>query len=325
MSSALQEYFFHGKDKFELNREIFLRIIKDDPNLYNYYEEALFPTYNTLLQRFWSYKDEVEKLPGYGTSPTYKPKDQEQTSYCALDGVVTQQCKNGVCLITDEGVPLCLNFEAECAAFNNKPRPLRSDVNRKGDSKDINKIDKINKLIKEVRSKLTKIGEIDRSFKQTIRAIDFELYKMKHQLNFKYSNRYDKSFATEVQSDNEPIVSNTTVGSSEHREVNVDFEESNPGPEMILNNNYDPSLHTIHRTDAELMEFCKRPVFIAERTWYSSDNPNDTIVVVNPWGKIINNSIMKKKLDNYSYFTATLRIKVLLNSTPFNYGLAILS
>ena len=229
MSSALQEYFFHGKDRFELNREIFLRIIKDDPDLYNYYEEALFPTYNTLLQRFWSYKDEVEKLPGYGTSPTYKPKDQEQTSYCALDGVVTQQCKNGVCLITDEGVPLCPYFEDECAAFNKQPRSLRSDVNRKGDLKDINKIDKINKMIKEVRSKLTKIGEIDRSFKQTIRAIDFELYKMKHQLNFKHSNRYDKSFVTEVQADNSVVNHKTTEGNQEEREINVEFDDNNKG------------------------------------------------------------------------------------------------
>lgn len=325
MSSALQEYFFHGKDRFELNREIFLRIIKDDPDLYNYYEEALFPTYNTLLQRFWSYKDEVEKLPGYGTSPTYKPKDQEQTSYCALDGVVTQQCKNGVCLITDEGVPLCLNFEAECAAFNQEPRPLRSDVNRRGDTKDINKIDKINKMIKEVRSKLTKIGEIDRSFKQTIRAIDFELYKMKHQLNFKHSNRYDKSFVTEVQADNSVVNHKTTEGNQEEREINVEFDDNNKGPEMIINNNFDPSLNVIYRTSAELAEFCKRPTFLAETVWSSADLPNSTMLTIDPWSGIIGNAIMRKKFDNYSYFSATLKIKVILNSTPFNYGLAMAS
>ena len=168
-------------------------------------------------------------------------------------------------------------------------------------------------MIKEVRSKLTKIGEIDRSFKQTIRAIDFELYKMKHQLNFKHSNRYDKSFVTEVQADNSVINHKATEGNQEEREINVEFDDNNKGPEMVINNNFDPSLNVIYRTNAELAEFCKRPTFLAETVWSSANLPNSTMLTIDPWSGIIGNAIMRKKFDNYSYFSATLKIKVILN------------
>jgi hypothetical protein len=51
ISSANNEYFFHGREKFEEKRKFFAEVLKDEP--YSFYvNESTLPTYATLVERF---------------------------------------------------------------------------------------------------------------------------------------------------------------------------------------------------------------------------------------------------------------------------------
>jgi len=55
ITSAMNEYFFYGKEEFQA-REILLRKIVAEANLSQYVEEKTFPSYDMLVERFNGYK-----------------------------------------------------------------------------------------------------------------------------------------------------------------------------------------------------------------------------------------------------------------------------
>lgn len=73
-----------------------------------------------------------------------------------------------------------------------------------------------------------------------------------------------------------------------------------------------------------LSKFLSRPVQISYSLWTTSDpvGPYKTIV---PWYEFLNNSYIKSKIANYSYIRGNLKVKILVNATPFVYGAAIAS
>lgn len=72
----------------------------------------------------------------------------------------------------------------------------------------------------------------------------------------------------------------------------------------------------------ELADFLKRPVLVNSFQYGVS-----TPVGVNfyPWREFLLNPIIKKKLDNYAYIRCTLKIKIILNVSPFFYGAVLYS
>lgn len=55
ISTACQEYFFYGRDVFESKKKILREIVKDS-NLEDFIEGSTFPTWESLVDRFKSYK-----------------------------------------------------------------------------------------------------------------------------------------------------------------------------------------------------------------------------------------------------------------------------
>lgn len=70
---------------------------------------------------------------------------------------------------------------------------------------------------------------------------------------------------------------------------------------------------------AELGSFLSRPVVISTVTW-----PEDSSTLLQasfqPWYAFFNNAQIKKKLDNFAYLKCTLKLKFVINASPFYYG-----
>ncbi len=74
--------------------------------------------------------------------------------------------------------------------------------------------------------------------------------------------------------------------------------------------------------NAELPNFLKRPVEIYSYTWALGGTTND---VIQPWYLFMNHTSIKKKLDNYYLFKGNLKVKFVINATPFMYGAMMVS
>lgn len=72
-------------------------------------------------------------------------------------------------------------------------------------------------------------------------------------------------------------------------------------------------------TDAALSEFLSRPVRINSVNLLTTD-PIGVVFLSNPWQEYFNTPAIKKKLDNYAFLRARLKIKVVVNASPFYYG-----
>jgi hypothetical protein len=69
----------------------------------------------------------------------------------------------------------------------------------------------------------------------------------------------------------------------------------------------------------DLKEFLSRPVKIATLTW-SDSTAVGNVWQYNPWQLFFSNSIIKRKLDNYAFIRCNLKVKVMINASPFYYG-----
>lgn len=72
-------------------------------------------------------------------------------------------------------------------------------------------------------------------------------------------------------------------------------------------------------TDSGLKDFLSRPVRIANFTWNESDSTG-LIQTYSPWLLYFNNANIKYKLNNYAFIRANLKLKFVINASPFYYG-----
>jgi len=70
---------------------------------------------------------------------------------------------------------------------------------------------------------------------------------------------------------------------------------------------------------ADLKGFLSRPVRIAAFTWSQSDAVG-LLQTISPWNLFFNNANIKYKLNNFAFLRADLRVKVVINASPFFYG-----
>jgi hypothetical protein len=72
--------------------------------------------------------------------------------------------------------------------------------------------------------------------------------------------------------------------------------------------------------DLALGDFLSRPLTISSFSWATTD-PVGVLQSLDPWHLFINNDVVKRKLNNYAFLRAKLHVKVIINATPFQYGL----
>jgi len=76
--------------------------------------------------------------------------------------------------------------------------------------------------------------------------------------------------------------------------------------------------------DCGLGEFLSRPVQIYQYTWNESDAVG-LDVTFNPWSLFFNNVIIQRKLTNYAFLRCDLKLKIMMNASPFYYGVKMFS
>jgi len=70
---------------------------------------------------------------------------------------------------------------------------------------------------------------------------------------------------------------------------------------------------------ASLGDFLSRPVVISTQTWAQTDAVG-VLATFNPWRQFLSNSIIAKKISNFAFIRGNLKVKVLVNASPFYYG-----
>lgn len=120
------------------------------------------------------------------------------------------------------------------------------------------------------------------------------------------------------------VVSEASTEQSLHQQQTVNFMDQNRGEDVGVTSSFS-SLDTIDRSkNVELQEFLSRPVRIGQVTWNETD-PIGTINTISPWYAYFNDSRIKLKLQNYAFIKCNLKIKILINASPFYYGAMIMS
>jgi hypothetical protein len=121
-----------------------------------------------------------------------------------------------------------------------------------------------------------------------------------------------------VQSSIEPPEVKSTEGTEVHQTVG--FNDEIVGEVAEMDTIIDPTRDVNKTTNTELGDFLRRPVLINSSTWTAGATYANTF---NPWSDWMSNPQVKKKIDNYAYFRGTLKLKFIINASPFYYGAAI--
>ena len=70
----------------------------------------------------------------------------------------------------------------------------------------------------------------------------------------------------------------------------------------------------------ELGDFLKRPVLIKEIAWAMTDGVQEALTSFNPWTDFLNHSLIRNKLNNYAFVRCNIKLKFVINASPFYYG-----
>lgn len=94
---------------------------------------------------------------------------------------------------------------------------------------------------------------------------------------------------------------------------------------VAVENGMTPGPASVDRVeDGELAKFLARPIRILNFTWEETDTAS-VLQTIDPWTLYLNTAIIKKKLDNYAWFRGNLHVKIVINASPFYYGLMMAS
>jgi hypothetical protein len=93
------------------------------------------------------------------------------------------------------------------------------------------------------------------------------------------------------------------------------FDDEKLGTAVVMDDELRDISEFDHLGTTDIDKFFARPVRLNHSSWSTLSGTNLT-----PWSLILTNDMIKNKIKNYAYLRATLCIKFVVNSTPFNYG-----
>nr|UNY42102.1 MAG: polyprotein 2 [Picornavirales sp.] len=129
---------------------------------------------------------------------------------------------------------------------------------------------------------------------------------------------------SEVTASEKLILTEHTMAEELDQEV-VRFLDENSGQNTGFSSVMDNvTIRDSTPVNADLGDFLKRPVRIASFTWNESDAIG-TSRIYNPWQLFFDDTRIKYKTNNYSFIQCDLKIKVIVNASPFYYGAMIAS
>lgn len=98
----------------------------------------------------------------------------------------------------------------------------------------------------------------------------------------------------------------------------VAFHDEIPDWASGLNSSIDTTRLVNHQSEFDLDSFFKRPIQIASYDW--TPGTTDFYQALDPWTLYLSNSRIVNRISNYLNFTMTLKIKIMINGSPFAYG-----
>jgi hypothetical protein len=102
------------------------------------------------------------------------------------------------------------------------------------------------------------------------------------------------------------------------------FIDAAAGEQVQVHTAVNPIASVDGTPDVSLGEFFARPTLIRTYSW-AEGGSLQTLDTFQPWDLYFNNSVIRKKLDNFQYLRAKLHVKVVINASPFYYGLAMMT
>jgi hypothetical protein len=121
-----------------------------------------------------------------------------------------------------------------------------------------------------------------------------------------------------LQSDEVQEVMMGSAASETTQSTVIEFLDETPGSSWGI-----PHINRTNLSDQqpqiELAQFLSRPVLIKTHTWAQTDSFKTT-TAWNPWYLFFNSTPIKNKLNNYSFISCTLKVKFIINASPFYAG-----
>lgn len=105
----------------------------------------------------------------------------------------------------------------------------------------------------------------------------------------------------------------------EHKTGTLAFLEAGGGYEVGSPASLPPEAYADATPDVSLSDFFSRPARIYTFTWNESDALG-TSVSFNPWQLFFAQTPIQNKLLNYAWLKCDLKVKILVNASPFYYG-----
>lgn len=129
-----------------------------------------------------------------------------------------------------------------------------------------------------------------------------------------------KEFQRSVSPHSDEISQEVAEPKSQHQ--NVMFSDVHPGYLTSIESTTDDVRDAPFLEDASLDQFFSRPIKVKEITWPTSAT---FLEEFNPWKEYFENTRVINRISNYKLLTATLKVKITINGTPFHYGRALAS
>ncbi len=118
-----------------------------------------------------------------------------------------------------------------------------------------------------------------------------------------------------MQSLDEPIVPDINESRTEEQNVLfVDGDQNVAGIKAKFVSRGDPT------PTMSLAGFLNRPVLINTINWAISDTVGSNLLDITPWSAYLSNTYIASKLRNFAFIRGNLKIKYVINASPFYYG-----
>ena len=135
------------------------------------------------------------------------------------------------------------------------------------------------------------------------------------------NNEWGTESPFEVQAD----VAVTQAPQDSHvQRQTVAFHDESAGMHAGLDLPADPISASDQTQNIDFVNFLSRPVRIATFKWNESDAVG-TSRTFDPWRLYFQDPRIQYKLNNFAFIQAKLKVKVLVNASPFYYGSMIMS
>lgn len=361
MNSGLREYFFHGRMKYDEIRSLIFECceslsIRFNPKnfpTYDYYLDQ-FKNNDIVHFQFYNYEDDIvgEEEFQYGSIYSTNGSDSEQFSLKFFDGNFTIERSNHgnfrvshVAFIPKEELKQMVEEIGMERKFRSqfllkaKFYRLRSQWNNKY----------LYDLIAQIGQKLTCTVNEDiqwrylqlRAFPENNRnsqeggntpslPLD-KKWRFKSQLYVNSRSSITAVATSQLVEGTRDHTLDASSGNSEQyvrreeetfqssEEVILSFADEAAGDITKIGEGRDSTRDTSVFTDASISRFLERPVLISTITWSENGTFN---VNIDPFYEFFNDSRIKNKITNYSLLRCKLKIKLMINASPFYYGLA---